>query len=415
MTLSKIKVDLVAVPFSGHLYPLLELARPLLDDDSYEIRVFTGANKVAIAEKLGFTVIPLFPEDPSKMERIANTDKQISSYGMYQQLKQNLELIPEVMTFLKKAFQVHQTDIVVADFVAVPAGIVCNQLNIPWITTIPTPFAIESQRTTPSYLGGWYPANTKLGMVRDWVGRKAVRSFKRLVVWLLRKQLKPYDFHLYHQGEETIYSPYSILGLGMKELEFREDFPAQFKWAGPCCSSLEEKSLSFESKMYVLVTNGTHLLWGKDHLTNLICELAVKYPQFHFLISAGDDREEHVQQLCENVSVYSYLPYEEVLPHVQYVVHHGGAGILYNCIKYQRPALILPHDYDQFDYAVRAELAGIAEVANRKNKRQIHERFQRLVTREWSALAQISQQWKNYHPSQCLKDEIQRLKEGEQK
>jgi hypothetical protein len=37
------------------------------------------------------------------------------------------------------------------------------------------------------------------------------------------------------------------------------------------------------------------------------------------------------------------------------------------------------------------------------------------VTREWSALAQISQQWQNYHPSQCLKAEIQRLKEGEQK
>lgn len=415
MTLSKIKVDLVAVPFSGHLYPLLEIALPLLQDNRYEVRVFTGVNKVALAEKLGFTVIPLFPDDPDKMERIANTENQVNAYGMYQQLKQNLTLIPEVIDFLKEAFQAHQTDVVVADFVAVPAGIVCNQLGIPWITTIPTPFAIESQQTTPSYLGGWYPPKSTLGKIRDWFGRKMVRSFKRSVVWLLRKQLRPYDFHLYRQKEETIYSPYAILGLGMKELEFRDDFPAQFQWAGPCCSSLETTDISLDKKAYVLVTNGTHLLWGKETLTNVVCQLAQKYSQFHFLISYGDDQQEEIQRLRENVSAYSYLPYEQVLPQVQYVIHHGGAGILYNCIKYQRPALILPHDYDQFDYAVRAELAGVAEVANSQNFQEIEAKFQHLVTREWSALAKLSQQWSTYQPSQCLIKEIQRLKEGEDK
>ena len=36
-----------------------------------------------------------------------------------------------------------------------------------------------------------------------------------------------------------------ILGLGMKELEFRDDFPSQFSWAGPCCSSLFQDSVKF--------------------------------------------------------------------------------------------------------------------------------------------------------------------------
>lgn len=415
MALSKIKVDLVSVPFSGHLYPLLEIARPLIEDERYDVRLFTGKNKVAIAEKLGITVIPLFPEDPSKMERIANTDKQVNAYVMYRQLKQNLELIPEVVRLLRESFSSHQTNIVVADFVAVPAGIVCEQLNIPWITTIPTPFAIESQHTTPSYLGGWYPTNKRLGKLRDWFGRMMVRSFKRLVVWFLRKSLAPYEFHLYRNQEETIYSPHSILGLGMKELEFRDDFPSQFKWAGPCCSSFLSNPLDLPKKDYVLVTNGTHLLWGKEQLRTLVCELAARYPQFHFLISSGNDQEEKVMRLKENVSVYSYLSYEAVLPHVRYVIHHGGAGILYNCIKYQRPALILPHDFDQFDYAVRAEIAGIAEVADRKKTREVCEKFQRLLTRNWSELEKISLRWQDYQPGQCLIDEIQRLTVGDDK
>jgi len=41
-------------------------------------------------------------------------------------------------------------------------------------------------------------------------------------------------------GEENIYSHYSMLGLGMKELEFRDDFPKQFIHAGPCCEGFDK-------------------------------------------------------------------------------------------------------------------------------------------------------------------------------
>ena len=58
-----------------------------------------------------------------------------------------------------------------------------------------------------------------------------------------------------------------------------------------------------------------------------------------------------------NLHIYHYLDYDEVLSKVDYVIHHGGAGILYSCIKYNKPAVIIPHDYDQFDYGVRADLA----------------------------------------------------------
>ncbi|MGX7195324.1 glycosyltransferase [Enterococcus olivae] len=411
-TSKKIKIDLVAVPFSGHLYPLLELVKPLLKNEKYEFRLFTGMQKVEIASKLGLKVIPLFPDEPTKMETIANTSTQISPLGMYQQLKQNMTIIPEVIEFLNKEIKENQTDLVIADFVAVPAGIVCKQLDIPWITTIPTPFAIESRSETPSYLGGWRPKKTSLGKRRDYFGRKTVRTFKKLVVWLLKKPLAPYDFQLYNdKDEETIYSPYSILGLGMKEMEFRTDFPAQFQWAGPCCASFETAKINLDSKKhYVLVTIGTHLLWGKDELLQLVSSLAEKHPQLQFLVSLGDTQQEAViSKIKENVTVYGYLPYSQVLPQVDYVIHHGGAGILYHCIKEQLPALILPHDYDQFDYAARAEWAGVALVANRNNTQQILKNFQKLVTKDWPALINLSSKWQEYQPDKLLEKEIERL------
>ena len=101
---------------------------------------------------------------------------------------------------------------------------------------------------------------------------------------------------------------------------------------------------------------------------------------------------------------------------MDYVIHHGGAGIFYQCIIYGKPALILPHDYDQFDYGVRADLAEIAFVAKLKSRKSILKAFDKMINkREWSNLEKLSKIFNNYLPSELLKKEIDRiLKGGEQ-
>ena len=57
--MSQIKFDAVAAPLSGHLYPVLLLLAPLLNDPNYEIRIFTGPQKLKVAEVMVFTVVPI--------------------------------------------------------------------------------------------------------------------------------------------------------------------------------------------------------------------------------------------------------------------------------------------------------------------------------------------------------------------
>ena len=45
----KIKIDVVVVPLSGHLFPTLNLLAPLLKDPLYEIRLFTGPQRKNVA------------------------------------------------------------------------------------------------------------------------------------------------------------------------------------------------------------------------------------------------------------------------------------------------------------------------------------------------------------------------------
>jgi UDP:flavonoid glycosyltransferase YjiC (YdhE family) len=59
------------------------------------------------------------------------------------------------------------------------------------------------------------------------------------------------------------------------------------------------------------------------------------------------------------------------------VLHHGGAGVMWECLRAGVPALVLPHDYDQFDHAARLAAAGVA--LRLRHPREIPEALDRVL------------------------------------
>ena len=415
-----IKIDVISVPFSGHLFPTLTLVKPLLEDPRFQIRVITGFQKKALVERIGFDCLALFPDRPTVMEDIANTSKQANLFIMYQQLMANSRLLPEVFDEINRIWNSEvKPDLVIADFVAAPAGMLADRLEIPWITTIPSPVAIESRTTTPAYLGGWKPHQGIFYKWRDALGRQVIRLAKKVGLALVKKNLVTLaDFKLYREdGTEAVYSPYSILALGMKELEFRDDFPPQLKWVGYRCLSFdrlpqEQKQYLTTSKKRVFVTCGTHLKWEKERMVELAKILSQEYPDYVFYVTLGDSAglEHPPRILSENLLIFDYLPYSDVLDQMDFAIHHAGAGILMGCIKKGIPSLILPQDYDQFDNAVRAELFQIGLVSRKKTESEVLHLFNELVSREdWSHLKALTQKTKASQPTKILYQEIERL------
>ena len=416
--MKRIKIDVVVVPLSGHLYPTMNLLIPLLDNPRYDIRLFTGPQKKAVAESAGFHVVPILENHIEDFERAANNDQQLGILSAYQQLSSSIDLINLVSNQLLKEWQKNRPDIVVADFITLSGGLVANQLGIPWISTMATQFAIETTDGPPCFFGGLGSPKNGWQVSVQFLGRKATRLVKRIVSFLLRNRLKRYNFRLYNQlGHETIYSPYSILGIGMKEVELKKGFPEHYKWVGPSGASVEAGKdypldLSiFPNQKKVLVTCGTQLAWAKENLIYQAKQLAKAHPDCHFFVTRGVGGEVfQCENLMENLSVVSYLPYKEYIPQMDYVIHHGGAGIFYQCIIYGKPALILPHDYDQFDYAVRGVEAGVALSANKEDTRAIGQAFDNLLAKEdWSELETLRQAAQSYHPTEILESEIHRL------
>ena len=415
-----IKIDVISVPFSGHLFPTLTLVKPLLEDPRFQIRVITGFQKKALVEQIGFDCLALFPDRPTVMEDIANTAKQANLLIMYQQLMANSRLVPEVFDEINRIWEAEGSpDLVIADFVAAPAGMLADRLEIPWITTIPSPVAIESRTTTPAYLGGWKPHQGIFYKWRDALGRQVIRLAKKVGFALVKKNLDTLEgFKLYREdGTEAIYSPYSILALGMKELEFRDDFPSQLKWVGYRCLSFdrlpqEQKQYFTSSNKRVFVTSGTHLKCEKERMVEYAKLLSQEYPDYVFYVTLGDPSgiENPPSMLSENLLIFDYLPYSDVLDQMDFAIHHAGAGIMMGCIDLGIPSLILPQDYDQFDNAVRAELFQIGLVSRKKTESEVLRLFNELVSREdWTHLKVLAQQSKAYQPTEILYQEIERL------
>ena len=416
--MKKIKIDVVVLPLSGHLYPTLNLLAPLLQNPQYEIRLFTGPQKKAVAEAVGFQVLPILEGHVKEFEKAANNKEQLGIISAYRQLSASLDLINLVSDQLIQEWTNHRPDIVIVDFITLSGGLVAEQMGIPWITTMATQFAIETTEGPPCFFGGMGTPQNSWQVLQQFLARKITHLGKRIVTFLLRDRLRRYHFKLYNQkGQETIYSPYSILGIGMKEVELKKGFPEHYRWVGPFGASVEavedyplDLSL-FAGRKKVLVSCGTQLEWARENLLYQAKQLANAHPDCHFFVTRGLGVQPfQCENLMENLSLVSYLPYKEYIPQMDYVIHHGGAGIFYQCIIYGKPALILPHDYDQFDYAVRGVEAGVALTANKEDTRAIGLAFEKLIAKEdWSELEILRQAAQSYHPTEILESEIHRL------
>lgn len=349
------RIAFVAPPFAGHLNPQLTLA-VAARAAGYKVAVITGARKLPVVRALGLEAIGLQSIGADSLERIANSPSRVGSDPrlLIGQFRENLAMLPQIRDELRQLWSANRPHLVVADSVAPVGGLVCDEINVPWITTIATPFAIENSTGVPAYCGGWQPGFA----ARDAVGRFFIRSFKRAVAWYFQREfaLLGGKFPYRDDGSERIYSSRAILGFGIAELEFERDWPACFQMIGPVMDCPDSgPALNFpQSETRVLVSVGTHLLWAKSTLADDVAILATAFPDVQFVVSMGGEGDTE-KQVAANVRVYPFVPYARDLNQFNAVIHHGGAGVTYAAILSGVPSVVVPHDYDQFDYAARVE------------------------------------------------------------
>ena len=105
-------------------------------------------------------------------------------------------MINHVSDQLLEEWRVNRPDIVIADFITLSAGFVAEELEIPWITTMATQFAIETPYGPPCFFGGMGIARTKKEEKIQALCRKLTRIGKYCGAFLLRKRIKTLQFQV---------------------------------------------------------------------------------------------------------------------------------------------------------------------------------------------------------------------------
>ncbi|ASG25050.1 glycosyltransferase [Nitrospirillum viridazoti] len=359
------RIVFVAPPFAGHLYPLLELAMAA-QAAGYRVEVITGAAKLPSVTASGLTASALPCLSGVSLERIVDTNRAVGGnpLRLLKQLRASLEVAVAARDQLLALWRVAPPDLVVADSVAVSAGLAAQALGIGWITTIATPFTIENRRGVPCYMGGWTEGSGLGHRLRDAAGRILTRMAKRGMALAVSDLLSALGSGVYREdGTEACYSPRSILGFGLTELEFNRDWPLHFQMIGPVFANPEVESPApplASGRPNVLVSLGTHLPWAKKTLAADMAWFAAQRPDLHFVATLGhpERMDEAAIYLARNAVMVPFLSYRTHLGCFDAVIHHGGAGISYAAISLGRPAIVVPHDYDQFDYAARIVAKG---------------------------------------------------------
>jgi UDP:flavonoid glycosyltransferase YjiC (YdhE family) len=360
------RIELLAPPFAGHLHPILAIGRTLQDiADVVVISTDAAQSRIRAAGLVGVAVVP---GADATLRAIVDPPHSVGAnpWRLHAQFERSLALLEAFSVALDLRWSLRRPDLVIADFTLPVAGTIARRHVIPWWTSHPSPCVIEAPGGPPAYCGGWLPGIGVLGRARDALAAQAVRTFKRGVHRLHGRRLRALGFpSLYREdGSEAAYSDACILGLGLRALEFERDWPSALEFIGPMLWSPPATGAPPpERGTHALATLGTHLGFAKDALALRLQGVAAECPQvdLHFSdgrFAGGDASATSAAQA--NLHRHAWVDYPGWIPRMAAVLHHGGAGVMWECLRAGVPSLVLPQDYDQFDHAARLQAAGVA-------------------------------------------------------
>ncbi|KPN06019.1 glycosyltransferase [Xanthomonas arboricola] len=357
------RIDLIAPPYSGHLHPILAIARQLAPH--HDVQVISTPAALARIRACGLSAVSVLDAQADRrLLDIANPPHAVghNPLRLRRQLHSALGLMARVGDAVRQRWSERRPDLVIADFTLPSAGLAAQAMGIAWWTSMPSPCVIETGDGPPAYFGGLLPPSTAAQRIWQAMARRLTRGFKRSLHLCYRRQMRASGLPAIYRSDrsEAVYSPHCILALGLPSFELARRWPAAVRFVGPQLwtpPAAVAPPQFVPGRRHVLVTLGTHLQWVKQRMDQVLRAVALQFPQVIFHFSDGDTAAAPAQT-HGNYQRLPYVDYAQQLHRYELVVHHGGAGILYACLAAGLPSIVYPLDYDQFDHAARLQRAG---------------------------------------------------------
>jgi UDP:flavonoid glycosyltransferase YjiC (YdhE family) len=364
---------LCSSPIYGHVMPLLEVGRHLAGQ-GHNVRILTGARFEEKARAAGLQFTPLPAEcDFDDRDIDASFPGRAGKKGVarlrYDMTEVFIKAMPYQYRALKEQLAREPTDSVLVEFAFAGAAllIIEGAPRPPVLAAGVIPLSLSSRDTAPFGLG-LPPMPGLRGTLRN----LALNTLTRSVVF------RPNQLAANKRSLSTIGKPLPVFFLDWsriadKFLQFtcpgfeypRTDLPDHVSFTGPVISPAEDnfnpppwwQDLQGERPV-VHVTQGT--IDNRD-LTRLILPTLKALANMDVLAVAttgGGRLEAAPGEVPANARVADFIPYGELLPHVDVVVTNGGYGGVQQVLAQGLPLIVAGETEDKRDVAARVAWSG---------------------------------------------------------
>ena len=362
------------IAVAGHVNPCLPIAKKLVES-GHEVWWYTGKIFQSKVEKTGAKYVPISTGlDFSAPETIPESlSKKSSSLKGLAQLKFGLKhfFIDSAVVQLKdctKILQEFPADVFLCDLCFLGASWVHQQGGPPWAVVGISVLPFSSRDTAPFGLG-IQPDVSSFGNLRNiclnWIFKRIL--FADVISYLDRVResikLKPEGKNF---GDASS-SPFLYLQPTVSEFEYpRKDLPETVHFIGPL---LLDRSTDFlppawwddlkDNKPVIHVTQGT-IATNTDQLIRPTLE-ALAEENVLVVATTGGEAIENIKldRIPENARIEKFIPYYNLLPHVDIIVTNGGYGGVQMALAHGIPLVAAGKSEDKLEICARIEWSGV--------------------------------------------------------
>ncbi|MGB8383077.1 MAG: glycosyltransferase [Dermatophilaceae bacterium] len=335
-------IAFAALPAYGHVYPLLPLAEALQRAGA-EVSVAVGP------PFLGSLPLPTVPG----IEPDLTLDRQAEVFERFPQVREDMAArwgpaffgdvsARRVLPVLREQWGRDRPDLVIYEVLNVGASVAADQLGVPSVAfglghfqpRFASLAAVAADATAPAGPSGlpWEVAASAVETSRD------------------RPYLDPMP---------------PSLQLGPVDL-LTERMPLRpVGWHDPGAEATAVPPHRPDGPPRVYITLGTVAYGAVEVLRQATLEAAALGAEV--VVACGPHGDpELIGPVPDNVHLSRYLPQAALLPTVDVVVHHGGAGTMLTSAAHGIPQVVLPQGADQFRNAESVQAAGVGRAIRKE-------------------------------------------------
>lgn len=360
---------LSAMPFTGHVRPMLAVAEALVAR-GHDVRLYTGAAFARAVEASGARFVPWRAAPDFDENDVAATFPRLEGRKGFRQMLVNVEEVfigtsPPQVEDLRAEAEREPWDAMAGDEMSIGTAQYAELTGSPWATLAVVPLSLAGPQGPPGGMG-LTPGTNPLTQARDALLRAAVplisRSLKKPIAEARTAVgLAPTNLTL----DRLAFSPQLVVATGVPSLDFgRTDRPAQLHFVGrlaPASAPSRERPPWWgdldEGRPIVHVTQGTQNIDPADLIRPAI--EALEGRDVLVVVTTGvRGRDELPFAVPANVRVAGFVPHDALLPRVETMITNGGWGGTLGALAHGIPLVIAGGDLDKPEIAARVAWSG---------------------------------------------------------